>query len=277
MTMNSPTRHVSTRLGRLAVRVIGDGPTTVLWPSMFVDAHTWDPLVPMLPARRLVLVDGPGLGLSDPLTGRTSISEAAEAALDLIDGLRAAGSVDEGPLDWVGNAFGGHVGYELAVRSGVLRTLVAISAPPEPVPAYLRRQIALLGPLLRTFGPVGPVRAAIVDALLTDASRRDPGVAGIVRASLGRPSRRSLHLALRSFIVDRVDVTQLLPRITVPALFVAGDDRGDWTPQGAAAAAAAAPDARAVTVAGARTLVPLEQPAATAMLLQTFWAEHGSA
>src|SRR4051812_18319296 len=102
--------RIDTRLGALHVRVVGTGPMTVLWPSMFVDSSTWDPLIPYLdPDRQYVLVDGPGLDLSDPLHRRSSIGQAADAALDLLAGLGATT-----PVDWVGNAFGGHVGYKLA-------------------------------------------------------------------------------------------------------------------------------------------------------------------
>src|SRR5690242_8172198 len=112
---------------------------------MFVDSHTWDRLLDLLPAgRRYHLVDGPGLGRSAPLTRAVDIDAAADAAVELLTGL----GIDE-PVDWVGNAFGGHVGYKLGARPGVLRSLVAISAPAEPIPADLRRKIGLLAPLLR--------------------------------------------------------------------------------------------------------------------------------
>src|SRR5687767_3112538 len=124
------TTDVSTRLGRVHVRMAGEGPTTVLWPSMFVDSHTWDLLLPLLPHdRRYLLADPPGLGLSGSLDRAVDIAAAAGAATDLLDGLGV-----EGPVDWVGNAFGGHVGFDLATREGVLRSLVAISSPAEPVP-----------------------------------------------------------------------------------------------------------------------------------------------
>ena len=71
------THRVPTRLGRLHVRVLGTGPATVLWPSMFVDGRTFHPLLPLLPGRRLVVVDGPGLGASEPLGRRSTIAEAA--------------------------------------------------------------------------------------------------------------------------------------------------------------------------------------------------------
>ena len=117
MTTTSPAAERNTRptrLGAIHVRILGSGRPTVLWPSMFVDSHTWDRMLPLLPAdRRYVLVDGPGLGLSEPLRRTSDIGEAADAAAELLAGL----SIDE-PVDWVGNAFGGHVGFKLATRPG---------------------------------------------------------------------------------------------------------------------------------------------------------------
>jgi pimeloyl-ACP methyl ester carboxylesterase len=266
-TLDESTALVPTRLGRLHVRLVGDGPTTVLWSSMFIDSHTWDPVLPLLPqGRRYALVDPPGLGLSEPLREASDIAGAADAASDLLVGLGV-----DGPVDWVGNAFGGHVGFKLAARPGLLRSLVAVSSPAQPVDAPLRRQITLLLPILRTAGPVGPVRTAILQAMLTDASRDRAPLRQVVEESLARPTRRSMALAVRSFILNRVDVTAELADLTVPSLFVASDDRGDWSPQDSETAAAVAPDAMAVTVERARTLVPLEQPAALSCHIRGFW------
>ena len=204
--------RIDTRLGALRVRIIGSGPMTVLWPSMFIDSSTWDPLIPLLDRnRQYVLVDGPGLGLSDPLLRRSNITEAADAALDLLRGLGATG-----PVDWVGNAFGGHVGYKLGAMPGVLRSFVAISAPVEPISAALRAQINVLLPLLRLAGPVGPVRDAIMSAMVTEASAKNESIRRVVIESIERPSRRSMTNALRSFILDRLDVTAELANIDVP-------------------------------------------------------------
>jgi pimeloyl-ACP methyl ester carboxylesterase len=273
LTPNLRTQSVPTRLGHLTVRRAGpdDGPLTVLWSSMFVDSSTWDRMLPLLmrarPDRSFALIDPPGLGLSEPLARAVDIPEAAAAARDALAVL-----ADGRPVDWVGNAFGGHVGYELAVEPGVLRSFVAVSAPVEPISVELRQRINLLAPVLRLVGPVGPVRKAVLDAMLTERSAADPGIRDVVLQSLARPGRRSTSLALRSFILNRVDVSALLPRLTVPSLFVASDDRGDWSPADAERSAiAAGPLARATTIEGARTLVPLEQPTALAAALLDFW------
>jgi pimeloyl-ACP methyl ester carboxylesterase len=261
------TTGIATRLGRLHVRSTGDGVPTVLWSSMFVDSHTWDWMVPLLPTgRRYLLVDPPGLGRSEALDRASDITGAADAATDLLDGLGI-----HGPVDWVGNAFGGHVGFKLAARPGVLRSLVAISSPAQPVAPALRRQINILLPILRAAGPVGPVRSAVLTAMLTDASAADDAIRRVVEESVGRPTRRSMALAVRSFILNRVDVTDELADLTVPSLFVASDDRGDWSPQDARAAADIAPDGEAVTVTRARTLIPLEQPEEVAAHVRRFW------
>src|SRR6187431_2405158 len=270
-TYTEHTERIETRLGTLNARVIGTGRLTILWSSMFVDSHTWDRILPLLIdgstiRRRFVLIDPPGLGLSDSLVRRSTIGEAADAARDALASLGA----DE-PVDWLGNAFGGHVGLNLATDSATLRSLVAISSPTEPIAPALRRKIGLLDPLLKVAGPVGPVRDAIVDAMLTDESAATPATRQVVLDGLRRPTKASMSLALRSFIIDRTDVTDRLADIRVPSLFIASDDRGDWSPADAQRAAALAPGAQTLTIAGSRTLIPLEQPALLAEAIIGFW------
>ena len=270
-TFTEHTERIETRLGTLNARVCGTGRPTILWSSMFVDSHTWDRILPLLidgsaVPRRFVLIDPPGLGLSDPLVRRSTIAEASDAARDALVALGA-----NEPVDWLGNAFGGHVGLDLATDGTTLRSLVAISSPTEPIPSDLRRKIGLLHPLLKVAGPVGPVRDAIVDAMLTNESASTPSTRQVVLDSLLRPTKASMSLALRSFIIDRTDVTDRLADIRVPSLFVASDDRGDWSPTDAQRAASLAPGAQAVTIAGARTQVPLEQPEQLAEAIIGFW------
>ncbi|NIZ91823.1 alpha/beta fold hydrolase [Kineococcus rubinsiae] len=264
------TTLVPTRLGRLAVRTVGEGPTAVLWPSMFVDSRSYDRVAEGLAAaRRLVLVDGPGWGASDPLLRTTTIAECALAAQDLLDGLG-----ETGPVDWVGNAWGGHVGYRIAGTSpGRLRSLVAASSPTFPLPAGRRRQLAVLAHVVQRTGIAGPLRGMVAQAQLTDASRAaDPGAVAVLTGSLAAADRRSQAASLRSFIVARTDLGAELARARVPVLLLAGDDRGDLSPEQARAAAATCRDARVVVVPGARTLIPVERPDGFTAAVLAFWA-----
>ena len=265
-------RLVQTRLGRLAVRSYGDAaaPPAVLWHSMFVDSSSWARVVPTLSEhRRLVVVDGPGYGDSDELAAVTTMTECADAALDLLDGL------DLPLVDWVGNAWGGHVAYQFdCAAPGRLRSLVAISAPPQRLPMRDRAKVSLLRPVLATAGPVPFLLDLVAEAQLTDFSRAaDVQAVQVIRDSMRRQSRRSLSTTVASFVIGRRDLTRQARLGTAPALFVATDDRGEWGPREADAAAAARPGARALTVSWARTLVPLEQPAVLARRIVEFWTE----
>ncbi len=159
-----------------------------------------------------------------------------------------------------------------ATRPELIRSLVATSSPTQPIAAPLRRQIRALVPIMQALGPVAPVRQAILGGLLTDASRRRPEIVSVVVDALTEADRTSVVDTVRSFILNRVDIAHLLPDIQAPTLFVSGDDRGDWTGEQAAAAAALVPGARSTVIAGSRTLIPLEQPAALADAVRTFWS-----
>jgi pimeloyl-ACP methyl ester carboxylesterase len=268
MSASLEPTFVPTSLGRVAVHVLGAGRPTVLWHSMFVDGSSWGFLIPaLLPGRRLLIVDGPGWGRSDRLRRTVRVTDSVTAAVEVLAAL-----APDAAVDWVGNGWGGHVGMELAAtRPKLVRSLVAISAPTRPIDPALRRRIRLLVPMMLLLGPVAPVRRAILEGLLTDLSRTDPQTIGAVLDALALAGRRSTARTVRSFILNRVDITDLLPRIEAPTLFVVGDDRGDWSPAEAEAVAALAPFARAAVVAGSRTLLPVEQPAALASLIGGFW------
>ena len=268
--MLSDATRVGTRLGRLAVREYGEGRPAVLWHSMFVDSSSWDRIIPLLSKhRRLIVVDGPGYGDSDELASVSTMAVCADAALDLLDAL------GHPTVDWVGNAWGGHVAYQLDMEHpGRLRSLVAVSSPPAPLAAIERMKLRALRPVLAAFGPVPFLVDLVAEAQLTDFSRAaDPASVTIIRESMNRQTRRSLSTTLASFIIGRRDLSRALRLGTAPALFVASDDRGEWSPADARVAADSRPRARMETVSWSRTLVPVEQPAALAERIVGFWAE----
>jgi pimeloyl-ACP methyl ester carboxylesterase len=268
----APRPTIDTTVGPLAVRVVGSGPTAVLWPSLFMDGRSWDRVVPGLARdRRLVVIDGPGHGASGDPGRRYNLRECATAAGQVLDHL---GVTD--PVDWVGNAWGGHVGLRFAVdhasRCGSLVTFGT------PVAALSRRERRRTYPLLVVHGVLGPIElvlSGVNEALLSEHTRaHDPEAVELVRDGLRHADRRMLGNAVRSISLGREDLTSLLPQVTTPALMVTGTEHSGFTPAQAQAAARLVSDGRAAVVADAAYLVPLEAPTASMRLIRDFWAQR---
>ena len=259
---------VPTALGRVAVHELGAGLPTVLWHDLFVDGSSWGYVTPQLLAgRRLLLVDGPGWGRSERLPRRVPAEASAAAAVEVLAALAPGAAVD-----WVGNGWGGRIGLELAAtRPELVRSLVAVAASPRPLTPESQKRLRRALPLLFLAGPVPPVARAIFEDLLSEESRTEPGTVGAVVDALALAGSRSRTRAVRAFLLNRPDLTHLLPRIEAPSLFMTGGDGGEWRPERAERDAALAPFARAVTVPGARGLIPLERPGRLAGLVREFW------
>ena len=180
MTTPSP-EFVSTDLGRLHVRRTGDGPPVVLWHSLFVDSRSWGALVDELAGQRTVYaIDGPSHGKSDSVPRDFTFEEVVASAEQAMDRL----GLTE-PVDWVGNAWGGHVGIRLATGQR-LRTLTTIGTPVQGFTTgeKLTKAWPLVG-MYRLVGPAGLVVKLLFDSLVGSecpcrATRSGGGGAGVV-------------------------------------------------------------------------------------------------
>lgn len=259
----------STRLGTLRVRVTGTGPPSVLWHSLFVDSTTWERVREGLAQhRQLLMIDGPSHGGSEPITHRFTPDDCAGAAGDLLEQLGVGK-----PVDWIGNAWGGHVGLAFAAsRPGDVRSLVTIGTPVRALNVAERRQIAVLLPIYRLIGPVLPVVRALGNALL--GARCDPRDARLVADAFRRANRAGMANAVRSASLGRPDITDVLPNVVAPTLMVTGQDDTMWTPAEARDAAAQLPSGACVIVPGAGHVAPLLQSAAAMIeLIEVFWRD----
>lgn len=260
---------VSTALGRLHVQRRESGPAVVLWHSLFLDSRTWAPLIRVLnelaPQRTVITIDGPSHGKSDAVTRHFSYEECTQAAVQVLDGL----GITE-PVDWVGNAWGGHVGILLAAgHPQRIRTLTTIGTPvPGP---DLRFRMTTGWPLVvlhRLFGP-SRLCAPLGRNLMGKDSSED------VLDAFRHSERAGMNQAMRSMMLNRPDLHDRLPRITSPTLMLAAhDDDEGWPPDQARAACATMRNARAEVVSGGGRVSPLLVDAdAVARTLVDFWAD----
>ena len=261
--------RVPTRLGPLGVRQMGSGSVAVLWHSLFVDSTSWRQVQnPLAEQRRLLLIDGPGHGHSRGPGRRYTLEDCAAAACDVLDHLGVSG-----PVDWVGNAWGGHVGIPFAAgHPERCRSLVAVATPVHALGAAERRQIAAGRLAYRVFGPIRPLTAPIGSALLGPDA--DPAHTALVAAAFRRADRRGMSEAIRSISLERPDLQPVLPQIQAPTLFVAAEDDPLWSPAQARAAAAQVPLGSALCLPGGGHLAPLlDATTRLATAITEFWRQ----
>ncbi|WP_029113669.1 alpha/beta fold hydrolase [Mycobacterium sp. URHB0044] len=247
---------VDTSVGRLYVETDGDGPPALLWHSLFIDSTSWELLRPKLAQhRRLIVVDGPGHGRSGHPDGDYRIADCAAAAIEVLDALRVSG-----PIDWVGNAWGGHIGIAFAAQHpDHCRTLVTIGTPVHALNTTER--LTQIIPLLagyRVAGPIGFVYKPLFDALLgAEAAAAQPDLTARLVNSFRSAGRSAMYRAILSVSLRRPDLTNLLPDVTAPTLMAACQDDPGWNYDQAMAAVAKMPNGRAVKVRGTGHVAPV--------------------
>jgi pimeloyl-ACP methyl ester carboxylesterase len=261
--------RIDTRLGPLDVRVVGEGPPAVLWHSLFVDSGSWKRVeADLLRERTLILISGPGHGSSGDPGRRYDMKECADAAIDILDAIAVAD-----PVDWVGNAWGGHVGIVAATRhTHRVRSLVAISSPAAALAPAERRRLRFLIAAHRVLGPAKPLRSGVAGVLLSSATRAtDPAAVDYVHEQIRNADRRAFRNAIESISLRRPDLTPLLPHISVPTLIITGGDDVGFTPDQAREATTLVPGGAVSIVDASAYLPPLERPGETARLILGFW------
>jgi pimeloyl-ACP methyl ester carboxylesterase len=266
----SPTM-IDTTLGPLMVRRKGTGEPAFLWHSLFVDSSTFaNALGDLGRERELILVDGPGHGGSPGPRRLYSLVECAVAANQILDALGISA-----PVDWVGNAWGGHVGIVFAdTFRARCRTLTTIGSPPYPLTRSERLQTLPLVSAYRLLGPA-PFAGAIVDALAgKGAAKSEPQAAAAVAEAFRRGDKRDKYWAMQSVMRHRPDLRPVLPRLQVPTLMLVGRNDPMNDAVEAERAARSMRDGRFALVTGAGHVAPLlVAPDEVTQHILSFWSD----
>ncbi|HVK30081.1 MAG TPA: alpha/beta fold hydrolase [Nocardioides sp.] len=263
-------QHVPTPLGRLRVQVGGEGPAMLFWPSLLMTGDLWLGQATHFSAtHRVVLVDPPGHGGSEPLTAPFTFAECADTIAAVLDGVGAADA------DIVGNSWGGMVGATFAAtHPGRVRHAVLMNATAS---AAGRRQRLEFGLMLRVARLLGGIRPPLTSRALAaflgpTTMRERPAVVDSVRRSIESVAIASGAWAVRSVVPDRPDQRALLGRITAPTLVVAGREDATFPVAETRAMAEAIPGARFEVLDGVAHLAAVEDPARVNALVADFIA-----
>jgi pimeloyl-ACP methyl ester carboxylesterase len=222
----------------LRVRVLshGHGPPVVLLHGVTESAAIWAPLFTELGHFRLLAVDLPGHGLSDPVAFRRG--QVREHARRLIDDILDALGLDQVPV--IGHSLGGMFAlWHAAAGSGRISAVVAIGEPAVALPGVrVRMPLSLLtvrglgAAILRSPSPRRVYRALLAQGQgSAEVAAAPDSLIEALRLSGRRPQNArtaaSLMHAINRFRRPRPEsvlTSAELAAITTPAIFILGSD-----------------------------------------------------
>ena len=179
------------------------------------------------------------------------------------------------PVDWVGDAWGGHIGIRLATTPR-LRTLTTIGTPMQAF--TLGEKLTKGWPLVEMYrftGPNGFIMKQLFDSLVgAESIAAQADQAEAIKASFREADRKGMLHAMRSMMLHRTGIEDLLGSIKVPTLVMPmRDDVTGWRPDEARRTCAAIPDCRVEEVAGTGHVSPLliDRDRIVRLLIE-FWA-----
>ena len=219
---------------RLRLLAAGSGSPLVLLHGVTLSAAAWAPLFPALSGHRLLAVDLPGHGLSDP--DEYQRGQVRHRASLLIDDVFDALGLDQAPV--VGHSLGGMLAlWYAAAGTERISRLVAIGEPAVALSGVrVRMPLSLLtvrglGPaVLRSPGPRPVYRRLLAQGLgKTEVTAAPESLIDALRLSARRPGNAktvsSLMHAIDHFRRPRAEsvlTTQELRAIAVPTMFIWG-------------------------------------------------------
>jgi pimeloyl-ACP methyl ester carboxylesterase len=221
---------------RVRLLSCGSGPPLVLLHGVSLGAAVWAPLFDLLPGRRLLAVDLPGHGLSDPTRYRRG--HVRQHARELIDDIFDALGLDEAPV--VGHSLGGMLALWYAAGGGErISRLVAIGEPAVALPGVrVRMPLSLLTvrglgvPVLRWPTPRSFHRRLLAQGLgRAEVAGAPDSLLDVLRLSARRSENartvNSLMHAIDHFRRPRLEsvlTTAELAAIATPTMFIWGTD-----------------------------------------------------
>jgi len=259
---------VDTVLGTVRVQVGGTGTPILFWPSLLMTGDMWHGVADGLVAQsQVVLVDPPGQGGSQPLTGMFSFGDCARCVVDILDGL----GLDR--AHFVGNSWGGMIGGTFAASYPKrIGHAVLMNATAGRASLRQKTQFAILLRLAKWQGKIGPLLTrSVLKAFLGPTTFRErPEVVAHVRSAVKSVDITSVSWAVKSVVPARPDQRALFADISTPVLVVAGAEDVTFPPREAIAMADAIPNSSIRVLDGVAHLAGLENPRLVSTLVDEF-------
>ncbi|AKC37521.1 3-oxoadipate enol-lactonase [Mycolicibacterium phlei] len=265
-------RYVQSCLGGLHVRVGGNGPAILFWPSLLMTGSMWAEQARYFADRyTVILVDPPGHGDSQALHRMFRFDDCAHSIEQVLDTL----GIERAHL--VGNSWGGMIGGTFAAlhpdRAGASVLMNATASR-----ANMRQTVEfrLLTEIVRLLGKFRePLTTRAVKAFVGPTIMRErPQVEQAIRAELRDLNVDSVYWAVNSVVPARPDQRELFGRIRTPILVVAGREDPTFPVAETELMAEAIPGAEFVIMENTGHLAALERPDEVNALIDEFLKRH---
>jgi 3-oxoadipate enol-lactonase len=248
---------VPTVLGRLRVRVGGEGPAMLFWPSLMMDGSMWTAQADhFADTHRVVLVDPPGHGASEPLERTFTFDECAQCVVQVLDAL--------------------DIGTFAARYPDRVATATLMNCTASPAGLYQKVKYEILRVVAPWFGGIrGPLVRPAVDAFVGRTLRRTkPDVLAWITAQVKKVDVLSIRWAVVSVVPRRPDQHALVSEITAPVLVIAGTEDATFPPAEARRMANAIPGARYELLPDTAHLAAVESPDQVNALMDSLLASY---
>jgi 3-oxoadipate enol-lactonase len=247
-----------------AVDVQGDGMAVLFIHGFPLDRTVWRHVIPPLTGRRRIAPDLRGLGLSDAPASGYSIPQYADDMVALLDLLGVESCIA------CGLSMGGYVAFDMVRRYPErIAGLILVNSRAEGDGPAARDARDEMIRMVEQEG-TGALADLLVPKLLAPESQTAmPPVVERVRTMIESAPPDGVTGALRA-MKERPDASDLLGRIAVPTLVIAGREDQLIPVDHARSMAAMIPGAQFTLIPGAGHLVPLEQPGPTSRVIGEF-------
>ncbi|GAA4627746.1 alpha/beta fold hydrolase [Actinoallomurus vinaceus] len=260
--------EVETVLGRIHVRVGGEGPAMLFWPSLLMTSDMWAAQAAYFADRyRVVLVDPPGHGRSQRLTSMFGFDDNVRCITEILDHLQIT------TTHFIGNSWGGMIGATFAARHpDRISSAVLMNCTGSAARRQQKIEYALLLRMAKVLGGIRPplTRTTLSAFLGPTTLRTRPAVVATVRESLRHVDISSASWAVKSVVPARPDQLALLTTITAPVLVIAGDEDATFPVAETRAMADAIPGSTFLALKEVAHLAALEDPQLINQLIDEF-------
>lgn len=256
---------------RLAYEESGKGAPLLFIHGFPLNRNIWRPQIEALRSSfRVITPDVRGHGESEATSGVYEMESLAEDVAGLLQHLQC------GPAYIAGHSMGGYILFALWRKNPELvRGMILVSTRAAADTAEGQANREALAQRVEREGHE-PVVAKMLTPMLAEASvRAHPNLKHTVEAMMRGTSVQALSGASRG-MAARSDSTELLPRITVPTLIIAGTADALIHPSESEKMARAIPQARFRLIEGAGHLPSLEKPEEVNVTLREWLSEQSS-